>query len=93
MPRLTLTDFQFDNLKQKPNEFGIINEVTIEDFRSLLRYCAITYPTHILKRRLKLLTKNERLRFDAKWCKVVNLLEEMEKIVALRAEYEEDEWK
>lgn len=90
----SFTDFQFDNLKQKPNEFGIIDSITVKEFRSLLaNYLAITYPLHILKRRFGLLTKTERLKFDSKWCRVVKLLEEMEEIVVLRAEYDEDDWK
>lgn len=74
-------------------EVDIIDSPDLTDIKNLLsEYLAITYPKHILKRRISLLTKNERIRFEKLWCGIIDKLEKMDALISIRAEKERDEW-
>ena len=54
---------------------------------------AATYPSHILLRRINLLTPRELKIFNNHWYKIAERVEKMELILANRAEIIQDPWK
>ncbi len=62
--------------------------------KEVLEYLiAVTYPEHILKRRIELLTKTERAMCNKAWHQVMKNIEKIDTIISDRAERENDPWK
>ena len=58
----------------------------------ILEYRGHTYPTHILARRVNLLTDAEKRRCDKAWSIINKQLEKIDDIISERAEKENDPW-
>jgi len=61
--------------------------------RKLMEFVAITYPRHILFRRVNLLTDKERERCNKLWARIFRDIEKIDEIIAERAEKANDPWK
>lgn len=69
-----------------------IYESEITELKYLLDAAGFGYPRETLARRINLLTKNEKKRVKKILHSVDNLVEEIDNIVATRAEIEHDPW-
>ena len=63
-----------------------------EALAPIFEQIAVTYPVHILERRITALTPNEKKRVDKKWSAIATILEEIDHIIAMRAEINHDPW-
>lgn len=62
--------------------------------KNVLEYLiAVTYPEHILKRRIGLLTKTEKAMCDKAWHQVMKNTEKIDTIISDRADKEQDPWR
>jgi hypothetical protein len=76
------TNVTCDNELPPPHTFALIID----------NLTGATYPEHILTRRVNMLKKKEVKKCISKWRKIRKMAQQMENIIANRAEIEEDEW-